>query len=337
MSAISGTDFLDNRALITDAPPVYELHGLRIRSEVALGMCVHESGPPDLTVRLGDSVSIPDEPPVGRVLAAASFGAAPGYTLTETQDGYTLRFHRICEFWIDDQRRSIRVDLDPSAAPGIAQLMLAGNVVALLLMLAGECVLHASAVEVGGSALAFVGSSGMGKSTLAALFCASGACLVTDDLLRLEPDGHGFRCFRGTAEIRLRPSAAILVEQLPGAVAQSTADGRLAVRLGRDRSFMPLPRVRAVVIPRPSRTCQALCLKRLTRPEALFNLMSYPRVIGWQASEPMRRQFQTFARVAKSVPVFEAEIPWGPPFAPELPSALVQGVGFDCELAKTPG
>jgi ABC-type glutathione transport system ATPase component len=34
--------------------------------------------------------------------------------------------------------------------------------------------LHASCVEVGGATVAVVGESGMGKSTLAALFCAAG-------------------------------------------------------------------------------------------------------------------------------------------------------------------
>ena len=62
----------------------------------------------------------------------------------------------------------------------------------------------------------------------------------------------------------------------------------------------------------------------------------YPRVSGWQVSEPIRRQFQAFARVARSVPVFEAEIPWGPPFAPELPTALLRGVGFDGRLMEVP-
>src|SRR5439155_24182481 len=56
--------------------------------------------------------------------------------------------------------------------------------------------------------ISFVGAPGMGKSTLAALLCASGADLVTDDVLRLSPDGAALRCCFGPAEIRLRSNAA---------------------------------------------------------------------------------------------------------------------------------
>ncbi|MBL0244850.1 MAG: hypothetical protein IPQ22_12960 [Rhodoferax sp.] len=51
----------------------------------------------------------------------------------------------------------------------------------------GMLVLHASAVEIGDSAVAFIGASGMGKSTLAASFATNGFRFLTDDGLLLEP------------------------------------------------------------------------------------------------------------------------------------------------------
>jgi hypothetical protein len=52
--------------------------------------------------------------------------------------------------------------------------------------LRGQHVLHASAVERDGRALAFTAMSGTGKSTLAASFVARGFSLVADDGVRLE-------------------------------------------------------------------------------------------------------------------------------------------------------
>lgn len=309
--------------------PVYELHGLYIRSEVALHAPVCQSDSPDLDVCWGESFPISDE---GCVLAKLSFADGRGYTLSETGTGYTLRFHQTCEFRIDHARRSVRVHLAPGVDPGIASLLLAGNAVTFILTLAGECVLHASAVEIGGAALAFVGSSGMGKSTLAALLCASGAGLITDDVLRLEPDAIGFRCFFGGSEIRLRPDAAGLAEHFPTALTETTADKRLAIRLDNNRSSRPP--LHAIVIPHPSRTTQALRLTRLTQLQAFISLTRYPRVLGWQASEPIRDQFKAFGRVARSVPVFDAEIPWGLTFAPELPDMLLSGTGLNGRLAE---
>ena len=105
--------------------PTYELHGLCIRSEVALHAPVYQSDSPDLDVRWGESFAIPDEPPAGCVLAKLSFADGRGYTLSETGSGYTLRFHQTCEFRIDHNRRSIGVHLAPGVDPGIAPLLLA--------------------------------------------------------------------------------------------------------------------------------------------------------------------------------------------------------------------
>ena len=65
-------------------------------------------------------------------------------------------------------------------------MLVGGTLLAFVLTMRGEAVLHASAVQVGDAALAFVGASGMGKSTMATLLCADGARLVTDDVLRLD-------------------------------------------------------------------------------------------------------------------------------------------------------
>src|SRR2546422_1567628 len=60
-------------------------------------------------------------------------------------------------------------------------------------------------------------------------------------------------------------------------------------------------------------------VERLTGQRALFALLRHPRVLGVRAPELLRRQFATLGRVAQSVPVYEARIPWGPPFDPDLP------------------
>jgi len=86
----------------------------------------------------------------------------------------------------------VTVHLHPGADLGLVTVLTAGALLAVHLRLRGELVLPASAVQLGGAALAFVRASGMGKSTLAALLCASGHGLVTDDVLRVDPaDGPG--------------------------------------------------------------------------------------------------------------------------------------------------
>ncbi len=67
----------------------------------------------------------------------------------------------------------------------------------------GHFVLHASAVDLGGHAVAFLGASGRGKSTLAASFALAGAPFLTDDGLRLQWRGDGLIALPSHPSIRL--------------------------------------------------------------------------------------------------------------------------------------
>jgi len=125
----------------------------------------------------------------------------------------------------------------------------------------------------------------------------------------------------------LRETASELVRRFPSGACRQTADGRSAVRLpGPAGTLTPL---RAIVIPNPSRDAQDLRCIRLTPLQAFFALTRHPRVLGWKGKEQLRKQVQWHAMLANNIPVFEADIPWGPPFAPDLPAHLCQAVGLN--------
>jgi hypothetical protein len=73
----------------------------------------------------------------------------------------------------------------------------------LAAVLQGMEVLHASAVCVDGRALAFLGPSGAGKTTLATRLVARGARLVTDDVLAVSTEGATVWGHRGGAVARI--------------------------------------------------------------------------------------------------------------------------------------
>lgn len=60
-----------------------------------------------------------------------------------------------------------------------------GDVRMLLRQLTGQISLHGSAVSIGGRAVVMLGTSGRGKSTLAAALCRTGADLLADDAVGL--------------------------------------------------------------------------------------------------------------------------------------------------------
>lgn len=313
----------------------YWLYGLCIRSELPLTTATApESSPPDLTVHLGEGLSALAVPPPGEVWAKADFGNGFGVQLTKTAAGWSLFYPQTGEFRFSADLHFATAHALPGK-DAILPLLLLGSVPAWWLNLRGEPVLHASAVAIGDGALAFIGASGMGKSTLATLLCSAGACLVTDDVLRLKPAGGDFLSHWGTGELRLRPNAVSLTELFPPSNASRSADGRTTLLLSTKATV--LPRLRAIVIPQPSRMQTELSVERLSAVEASFHLNGYARVYGWQVDAPRRRQFELFGRLAQAVPVLRVAVPWGPPFDPGLSAAIFAAANLQLPvLPQTP-
>ena len=200
----------------------------------------------------------------------------------------------------------------------VIPIVIPGTVTAFLLALSGKSVLHGSAVESGDRALAFDGASGQGKSTMAAIFCAASASLVTDDVLPLEFDLDESECgltycVHGGDEIRLREKSASLAERFSSDISvRVTEDDRRAV--GAKRTELDRIPLVAIILPRPNREITQVTSRRLNAGEASLLLGRCQRIEGWRRRDHLRQQFKDVAKIVESVPVFEVQVPWGPPF-----------------------
>lgn len=304
----------------------YRAHGLEIRSGAVLPLPPSPAAPdtaPDLVLRVGADRRVPEHDPPGQVLAALGRpGGGRFYCFTRTAEAVVLRYPGLCEFVGDPGLSDVVVRVHPGADPGLVPVLAAGALVAVHLKLRHALVLHAGAVVVDGRALAFVGASGMGKSTLTAALCRDGHGLITDDVLRVERGGDRPPFVHpGSSEVRLRPAARELADSAPAAVVRATADGRISV-VPSARTNRPLA-LAAVVVPLPDRAVERVTVRRLSTAAALVRLVQFPRVVGWQEPATAAAEFQSLADLAEQVPVYEASIPWGPPFRPGVLSALV--------------
>lgn len=310
------------------------LYGLRVASEVPLHQerATAVDGETDVDIRWGDPLALTLEPPAGRVLAHLETDQ-PYYTFTQTEDGgWWLRFYRTCDFVVTPDGRSATVRVVEGADPGVAGILTAGALLSFLITVRGDVVLHASAVQVGSGAVAFVGRSGMGKSTMATLMCAAGGSLITDDVLRLDDDGDGrLACRLGATELRLRKSAAELVEQFTVAPSSRlTSDARDALSVVPSRTDgLPLA---GIVFPLPDREREAIELTRMGPMDALITLLRFPRLLGWTDPEILDRQFQQAGEIVERVPVFIAHVPWGPPFSAAIAPAIADAVGLGARV-----
>ncbi len=210
---------------------IFEQCGMRLRTDLPVDLLVADGEEYDVDASWGPDTDHSTQRPAGEVLAETldveddpeSFW----YVLTRVDGGYCARFRDCGEFEISADVTDVRVRRDPNGRHELLPILLGGTVSAMLLGLRGSTVLHASAVSVDGTVMAFAGHSGQGKSTVAALMCLGGAELVTDDLLAIET-GPVVRCRGGATELRLRDPAAHLADVEADGRRRATADGRTA-------------------------------------------------------------------------------------------------------------
>jgi hypothetical protein len=300
---------------------VYWQCGVRVRSQLELHLPVATGSEFDVEVRWGSDIHDTADPLPGDDVVSYDLDDARWYSATATDGDYRMRFYECGQFEISSDLTQVVVRRDPAGRVELLPILMAGTVSAFLLALRGHTVLHASAVSIGGEALAFVGQSGRGKSTLAALLCLDGAELITDDVLVVDAT-DAVVCRGGASEVRLRAAAAPLAAASPEAATRTTADDRLALAAGTTRSGSePL---RAIVIPAPSRTATQVEHRIVDPSAALFALLSIPRVYGWRDPDVLRRDFTTLSALVNKVPVLDVVIPWGPPFDPSVAPALAR-------------
>lgn len=306
------------------------LYGLTIKSDLPLHQdrAVQPDSRVDLEIVTVGPVSSTEEIPRGRVVLHLR-SERQLYIATAQENGYYLRFFGTCDITINTELNRATIAPVEGLDPAVIPVLVSGTLLAFILAVQGAPILHGSAVQIGDAALAFVGASGMGKSTMATLMSADGARLITDDILRVDLSTSPPRCILGATELRLRKAAGDLAARFEQAPRRRlTGDDRdaLAISATGDDS-VPLA---AIVVPLPDKSSDRVepLIERLSAMDAFLMLSRFPRLLGWEDSEILRRQFQQLGEIVEHVPVYLAILPWGPPFDPDLAGSVRRAVGL---------
>lgn len=120
-----------------------------------------------------------------------------------TKTGYLLRFPDLADFHVSKDGLSVSCIPVQGVTESTAMHLYLNQVRPLALSKRGKLVFHASAIDLGDSAISFMAESGRGKSTLAASFAVNGYPFLTDDGLVLEPNAVGYLAHPSQPSIRL--------------------------------------------------------------------------------------------------------------------------------------
>lgn len=131
-------------------------------------------------------------------------------------DAIRIRVLGLADFLVRPALAAVECHGLPDANPSDVRHFLLNQILPRLVGDRSPLVLHAGGVLTDLGAIALVGPSGIGKSTLAASFGASGeARVLADDAVRIMDDGAGVRLIGAYGAFRLRPDSRVAL-RLPG-------------------------------------------------------------------------------------------------------------------------
>jgi hypothetical protein len=194
-----------------------------------------------------------------------------------------------------------------------ASTYLVGPVLAFALRASGELVLHASAIQLAGGAVAFAGPHAAGKSTTAAACARSGAAVLTDDLLRVSEAAGGWLAHPYGTGLRLWPSSEPLVfgrsVELPRIVPGWEKRTLPAGTDGIAGAEEPVP-LRAVFL--LDCDAEALRIAPLSPAAALVQLSANAATSPRLSTGSRAAEFGQLSRLVASVPCATLSLPAGP-------------------------
>ena len=248
---------------------------------------------------------------------------APGFHVWEGDDGQVwaefhrvdkgilLRFHGLADFEIDRYALCVTCTPDGPVAERTIDHLYRNQVLPLVLNGLGKSVFHASAVAIGGKAVAFFGDTGMGKSTLAAGFAQRGYQILSDDCLIVDQVQSGASSVVPSASsVRLWKDSqeALKVEgwqELPGV--DYTTKRRFAF-LRNEATREPAYPLSAALFLR-ARGVERVCLKRLRNADTAVEWAKHAFLLDIEDRDLLAKHFEAITDLSRTIRCYELDYP----------------------------
>jgi hypothetical protein len=300
----------------SDGPATYQIYSL----------CVHSNRPIPGLVPIRDAASVdlevrlnPDQPwPNASLTLSRSIwhesvhrdeAGKPVLKIWKLGDGtfFHLRYQDDAEFLVDGNGTNVWATWPAALTLADACAYMLGPVLGLVLRLREVTCLHASAIDIGGCAVAIAGGPGTGKSTTAAIFAKSGYRVLADDVVALADRGTAFMAQPSHPRIGLWADSVEILFGSPKALPEQTPTWTkccwdLAPNELRFQSH-PLPLLAVYILGERQTTERAPFVETLSTRTALTQLIENTYVSYLLDRAMSSRDLDVLARVAMSVPV----------------------------------
>lgn len=298
-----------NETDVTPMASVHRAYGLNIRSDLALPELLSGSAENyDVAIRYGHV----DKPP-----------GMFGIDRQRMSEGETIC---ICREGIGDFQisagREILLDPVPDMDERRLRRHILDSLLPMLLHQRGHLILHGSAAAVNSRAIAFLGASGMGKSTLAAAFYAQGHPIVTDDIAPIRHGDVPTLC-PGCPQLKLHAKTALALnidfERL-SPILDHPEKRTLNANRDFDRPALPLGSI-CILSDGPS-----IAIERLALGKAFAELMRHTYIWLDDRADSVLHLHRC-AALAQRVPIYRVQRPRILKELPNLVRAIKKGAG----------
>jgi len=236
---------------------------------------------------------------------------------------YLLRFPGLADFEVSADGTQVAAHPANGTDAATVEHLYINQLVPLALSRQGRPAFHASVVTVPGGAVAFLGKTGAGKSTLAASFALNGAAFLTDDALLIdETDG---RCVALPSHASLRlweDSVAALVDfESPQALPVSyTSKARLLA--GAALTFSEAPQALLAAFVLESQAATAISIRPLGGLDRYMSWIGNSFLLDIEDRDLLAQHFEWTHRISAAVPTFGLDYPRDYGILPEVRIAV---------------
>ena len=225
-------------------------------------------------------------------------------------DSYLFRLIDLCDFEMSSDGLSCTSYPLPSLDTETLQHLFRNHVQPLLWNRQGKLVFHASCVDIGGRAIAFMGDSGLGKSTLATGFARNGNSFLSDDGLLVQRLAGRYHAFANEPSIRLweaSEAALITPSHIRGKALSFT--NKLRVMASPDLPYCKQPLPISAVFFLEDNGVDILQIRKLSGADKHAKWANCGFNLDVWDKASMKQNFQQIADLANEVPSFRLDYP----------------------------
>lgn len=244
----------------------------------------------------------------------------PWLSIAENNASYLFHFHGLAEYKFDPENKEVQFQPISAINTNTVEHLLFNQVIPYIYSYFGLTTLHASAVTrplaLEGSnkkdfrAVAFLGKTGQGKSTILASFCVHGFQMLTDDCLVVEKENKTLFAYPGQPSLRLWDDSAEFLYGKDSSdyppVAEYSSKKRISESHGKFTFFNHPAAIHRMYFldnsPEKDQN-QNLEISRLSPMEAFVEILQHSFNIDMRDPERVRRSFDVTSGIA-SLPIF---------------------------------